>query len=528
MRSPFVARLLKRLGIDARRYWLLLDLFEELTDRRDLYSQFGASGAGLKFAALMYLFFFGLMGVVFALGHPPAITFLAVFLGLTAMLILVTLLPETGNSLVNPSEGMLLAHQPIDGATYTAAKLTHLLRIVVYLVPAINLVPALMGWNTRGSYPAYPLVHMAAALLVGVAMGLTSCALYGWLTLLVPARRLKSAGQWLDLAPWLIFVVFQFNREWLKRAPAAWAALDPRLKTSIAAIGAAVTVALMLIGLRALSSDYLVKVASIAQGRARRAAPARRARSWKTAWLRDPAVRAGFDYAAIMIRRDHQFRRQAFTVLAPLLINAAALFQGLSANPFEGKFSALHVFPHALGIASLVLASVIAGGSHPQASWIFLLVPERNLGPFSSGLAQSLAWMIAGIPNILILALLAWTWGPSDALLFAAFSTAVSLAYFAASLHLIEGLPFSKQPDPARQSTLLPIMIVAGLVTALVVAFQHFLLFHSRALVMAAAAIITAGAVVARRYSLNALEGAIRFHLSTLALETSSLYREVG
>jgi hypothetical protein len=28
-----------------------------------------------------------------------------------------------------------LAHQPIEGATYTAAKLTHLLRILLHLVP---------------------------------------------------------------------------------------------------------------------------------------------------------------------------------------------------------------------------------------------------------------------------------------------------------------------------------------------------------------------------------------------------------
>lgn len=529
MRGPFFARLLNRLGIDARRYWLLVDLFEELTDRRDLYSQVGATGAGLKFAALLYMFIFGLLGVLFALSHPPAAVYQSVFLFLTAVLMLVTMLPETGNSLVNPSEGMLLAHLPIDGATYTAAKLTHLLKIVLYLVPAINLIPALMGWSARDSSPAYPLLHLAAAFAAGLAMGLVSCSLYGWLALLVPPRRLKTAGQWLELSPWLLFVLLQFGSGGLKRLPELWTALDPRIRLPLAVAGGVLTLVLMLGGLRALSSDYLVKVASIAQGRSRRpAAPRRRAPGWKLPWLRDPAARAGFAYASIMIRRDHQFRRQALTVLAPLLVNVAALAKGVRVNPFAGEFSAIHLFPHAVGIAGLVLAAVIAGGSHPRASWIFLLVPPHILGPFSRGLALSLGALLVGAPNLLLLAVLAWNWRLPDAAHFAAFSTAVSLAYFAAALHLIEGVPFASQPDPERQRALLPVMIASGAVTAIVVAFQHFFLFHSRPLVLAAAAILAPAAAIACRYSMRALEDTIRFHLSTLALESGSLYREAG
>ncbi len=46
---------------------------------------------------------------------------------------------------MNPVEAHVLAHQPINGATYVAAKLTHLVRILLYLVPAMNAIPAFGG-----------------------------------------------------------------------------------------------------------------------------------------------------------------------------------------------------------------------------------------------------------------------------------------------------------------------------------------------------------------------------------------------
>ena len=529
-RGPLAAKLLAAFGVDARRYWLLVDLFGELADRRDLFIQIGASGSALKYGALFYLVFSGLLGLLIALAHPSATVCLAICLGITAFLLLVTLLPEAGNSLVNPVEGLVLAHQPVDGATYTAAKLTHLLRILAYLVPSINLVPSLVGWTLPGSLPAYPLVHMAAAYLMGLAVGLGCCALYGWLTLLFPASRLKSAGQWLEMSPWLVMLVLQFNRDWLKKTPLGWAAIDPRLRWPVAAIAAGIALFLMAMGLRALSADYLAKVAGIVQGRSRQsAAPRRRpAAGLVSRWLGGPPALGGFDYASILMRRDSQFRRQVFTVLAPLLVNVAAVFEGARLNPFEGPFSPMHIFPHALGIACLVLASIVTGGSHPRAAWIFLLVQDCNLAPFARGIVLAFAWLIVGLPNLVILALLAWTWSPADALLFVAFSVSVSLAYLAASLHLIEGLPFARQVEPSQGSALLPIMLAAGLVTGVAVALQHYLLFGSRPLVLGSALLAGAAGVIACRYSVKGLEESIRFHLANLSFEASSLYREVN
>ena len=37
--------MLRRFGIDPHRYWLLIDLFGELTERREMFGHLGATGS---------------------------------------------------------------------------------------------------------------------------------------------------------------------------------------------------------------------------------------------------------------------------------------------------------------------------------------------------------------------------------------------------------------------------------------------------------------------------------------------------
>ena len=116
LRGPFVSGLIERLGIDPRRYWLLMDLFSQLSDRRELFSQLGRDGVSLQKASLAYYVLSGFMAILFVLaGLTPAVYF-TIFLAFTGFLLLALLLSETSNSLVNPVEALVLAHQPINGA----------------------------------------------------------------------------------------------------------------------------------------------------------------------------------------------------------------------------------------------------------------------------------------------------------------------------------------------------------------------------------------------------------------------------
>src|SRR5664280_12054 len=163
LRGPAVSRVLRRFGIDPHRYWLLVDLFGELTDRREMLGHLGRDGVGLKMIAGIYGLFTAVLAGIQVLLAVPVGTYFATFLGITALMLLMVLLSETSNSLVNPVEGLVLAHQPINGATYTAAKLTHLLRVLAYIVPSLNLLPALGGillpgaaWTIRWSTSSPP------------------------------------------------------------------------------------------------------------------------------------------------------------------------------------------------------------------------------------------------------------------------------------------------------------------------------------------------------------------------------------
>jgi hypothetical protein len=115
-------RVLRTLGINPRQYWLLMDLFRQLSERRDMFNQLGRDETTLKNVTLLYFAMASIGGVAAVLVGASLDHFFYGCLAYTGFMLLSVLLPETSNSLVNPVEALVLAHQPIDGATYTAAK----------------------------------------------------------------------------------------------------------------------------------------------------------------------------------------------------------------------------------------------------------------------------------------------------------------------------------------------------------------------------------------------------------------------
>jgi hypothetical protein len=172
-----------------------VDLFGKISDRNEMMDQLGMNGVALSRLAWGFGIVLGLMDVLLAAAELPVGTYALILLGYAGFMLLYVLMLETGNSLVNPVEGLVLAHQPIDGATYTAAKLTHLARIVVFLGLGTSVAPAVAGLMLKDAGWSYPLLHLAAALAIGGVEVFLCCAVYGWLMRLVPAQRLKAAAQ---------------------------------------------------------------------------------------------------------------------------------------------------------------------------------------------------------------------------------------------------------------------------------------------------------------------------------------------
>jgi hypothetical protein len=528
LRGPAAARILVRMGIDPKRFWLLVDLFGTLSQRREMLNHLGQDRSTLKIVSIMYTVLMGFMSLAVVVPQLPQPVYLEIFLGMTGLLMFSILIPETSNSLINPVEGLILAHQPIDGATYTAAKLTHLLRILLYLVPVPNLIPALAGLGLKGARWYYPLEHLAAVFALGVVLALFCCALFGWLLRFVPASRLKGAGQIAEMLPMVGFFTFRYMGNFARhiRIPAFLPQGWPM------AVGAAgVAAGMVAMGLRSLSGDYLVRVAGIASGRSRGSSGEfSRRRTGSPVFSRlvgGQTARAGFTYLRIMMMRDLQFRRMMFQLLPPLVMAAVAVPSGLKTSPFSASFSTMHLFPHLFGFLLVSVCYAVPHGSHYKGAWIFLTVPQRVFAPFSRGIYSALWLCGVGVPHLLCFPVLVWSWGVATAGVFVAFSVAVASLYLGLELRLIEALPFSKPPRTSRGAAGMPIMMMGMAAAAIAVALQYFVIFHSPATVMLSTVVIAAIAYLVTQRSLKSFEVAMQFNLGLDSGEAVPLYREI-
>ncbi len=531
LRGQPASFLLRKLGIDPKRFWLLMDLFDELSERGEMLDQLGRNGVALKVMSWIYAGFTALMSLLLALSEPAPRAYLAFSLFITAFFLLTILLSEAGNSLVNPDEALILAHQPIDGATYVAAKLAHLTRIVFYFVPAINLVPALVGLMLKTARWYYPFVHMAAALVVGIVTGLFCCALYGWLTRLVPASRLKAAAQLVAAAPLVAVIVLPTLRAAIARMRIVLPH-NPLTRVGLEAAVIACSGAIAAIGIRSLSADYLIRVSAIVHGKpssGRRPGPS--VAGNLISRLAGQSARAGFHFVSKMVRRDFQFRRQALPMLALVSIYwVAVVTRAVHTDPFSRRFAAVHTLPHMFGLLLFFVCSVLAYGNEFHATSIFRSIPDAAFKGFARGVHFALWIAVIGIPHMVLLLLLPWYWGAPHAVLFVVYSAAVSSAYLALELRLIDGIPFSKPVDPKRGAVMLPVVVLGTIVVAIAVAVQYFFVFRGPVIVAVVTLAVGAAACLLARSSAQALELSMRYELAVAAGEAgarNSLYQEI-
>src|SRR4030095_589720 len=189
----------------------LMDLFHKLSSRDEMQGQLGRQSRALKFSALFFFYLSGGATVLLLLFKAPALPVLEIFTVITAFFLVTILLSEPANSLVNPDEALALAHQPINGATYTGAKLSHLLNIVLHYVLGWNLLPALATPLLKDGRWFHPGLYLLAAFTLGLVLALFCCSIFGLVMRVVPARRMKSAAQFIQAIPGVLIAIVQFS-----------------------------------------------------------------------------------------------------------------------------------------------------------------------------------------------------------------------------------------------------------------------------------------------------------------------------
>ena len=466
-------------------------------------------------------------------GVSPGI-YLLVFVGLTVFQLSLLLISEVAETLVNPVEGLILAHQPVNGATWSGAKLTHLIKVVLYVVAGVNGVPALVGFflphTSRFLSLVYPAMHFLIALGVGLVVALLCCSLFGWLIRFIPVRRLKAAAAMAQAVP--MFFAFGFNLlnllgkdlvswpAWID-LPEGWLAVGEAVPggfpvmLGVAAIS--VAIAGTVFGLRALSSNHLIRVSGLMHSgsRVRRLEWRRwKVGTWIARFAGGQASRAGFAYLCSMMVRDWQFRRNT-AMNIPLVIFGFIFMLAYrwEVSPFAPGFAYTHFLPHLAGWTVLITCLCLAYGNDYKGIWSFSIVPDSSLRPFVRGIHAALWLMLVVVPNVFFLVVLAWSWGVRDAVLFIAYSTAVASLYLAVGLRLIDGVPFGKQRPPERGVVTLEMMFGYLIVISIAIGIQY-VFFRSAVAVAALTVVVGMGTYFLTRASLARFESRIWFHLN--------------
>jgi hypothetical protein len=528
LRGPAVGEALQRFGINPQRFWLLIDLFATLSARRERMGQLGRSRIALRFLALIYAGLTGLVSLGLAAGHIGPANYLLIFLGLSALLLFSILIPEISNTLVNPVEALVLVHHPVDGATYTAASLLHIFRILLYIIPALNAIPAFVGLTLKGSGWSYPLIHLFAASVLGLIIALACCGIFGWLVRFVPAARLKSFAQTVEFMPAVLFAFFGPGRRLFANAQIPnWLAANWMLQAGIAGFLVSVAIA----GIRCLSLDYLARVSSIIRSRSAARAPEPHRTHPVGGLVRrlfggQPA-RAGFEFARRLMLRDWQFKRQLIGLAPSLVMFGGLLAGGWRISPFSGKFTPLHFLPHAFGFVVLGMCTALKYGSDYKAVWLFLLAPAGGFRRFGTGVFAAIWLPVIVFPHVGFFLFLAFAWGLGDAGVFIAYSLAIASLYLAFSIRLIDGVPFGKQLQVSRASFGLPLLMGFVAIAGVLVAAQYFLVFRSAVLVAVVTVAAGFGALAGTRSSSAALAAGMRHDLAVMSTESTLLYHEI-
>jgi hypothetical protein len=174
-----------------------------------------------------------------------------------------------------------------------------------------------------------------------------------------------------------------------------------------------------------------------------------------------------------------------------------------------------------------MICGAIPFGTGYKGAWLFLLAPAGAFRGVARGVYARLLALVLG-PHLMLLPLLAWYWGIPDAILFLAYSAVASSVYLALELRLIEGMPFTRQPQIAGNPYILLILMAGGLLMAIAVALQYLLIFRSPTVVIAVTAALTVASWMLARSSLDTMEIAIRFHLGVVSNESKGIYTEVN
>jgi hypothetical protein len=530
--------ILTRLRVSPRQYQLLVDLFESLSERKEIFGSLGLDRHAMRLTALMLL----LPGALFALmafGSAPLAVFNIRVLAFSTFLILLLIVMEAANSFFNPGEVAVLAHQPIGNATYIAAKATYLVLVVLRAATALNGPAALAGLVKDDARWFYPITHLLAAYGAGLFAALLACAAFGVLFRLVPPSRVRSMALWVQILVVMLPMFLDLGARAARRLVASvipvasgidWSFVPVTWFSALAVagqsapavalrwpalLGLALSAIFIVYGVRSLSAGYLTRIVGVLRSARKRRRGAHRSSTGGRivrALTGRPSGQAAYAFLLPMMRRDWQFRRAAVQAgLLLLLGGPAVILSGRSTPPFGAdRLPLVGLLPEFLPLFTLVVCSQLAFSDHYRAGWIFATAPGVGRQGYVRGTYWTIWLPFVALPFAAALCFFGYYWGPGDAALFAVYGVAVSSLLLAAQLLFVDGLPFGRPPQAERSFVLLPFLIFGPVVIGIAWVLQGQFVFRSRWTTGLATLVFAGLAVLMARFSLRVLDVRVR------------------
>ncbi len=545
-------RLLRRMGMNPRQFVLFLELFRTLSEREEFMGSAGVN----RFSIIYLSYWAGLMGAyvlafcMFGNAVPPAPVYLILDLSITFALTFLVFMREAADSLFNPVEAEMLAHTPIHGPTYAAAKIVHIVIAVLYLVLGLNLYPALVGAiASPGARWFWFVTHLVSALLIGLWTAFIICAFYGLIRRLVPAGLLKRVSTWVQVIFMSAFVavpaIFRSfmadlfaaryeNSQWTW-LPLTWFVEIGRLGCQgatwrLGSQGAWSIIASIFIiwfGLRSFYGTYLSEAASEVVGQS--GGSSKRGVLYRCLSASASAVAGAaeglgaFCFVSQMIRRDRLLWR---AILMQTWIPLLATVLVITTFARFGVYPASLILPHLLGLMILAICINLPTTAFTKASWIYRTAPIGSGRAFARGIIGALWVSLAVLPHAALLLFFTLFVSWREAAIIAGFNLIVVSLYFAFGIGKISGLPFSGPANESRNIVNSIHIQVCGLMAiAFPIVAQVFVWLIWRCRLFAVIAMCV-GIGFVLRLNLERLEREILWRLYLLKCGPNQMFRE--
>ena len=524
---------LRWLGVSPAQYQLLVDLFDTLGDRKELLGNLGMDKHAMQLTTLTLVVPGGLLALM-AFGSMSLASFNMLSLAFSSMLLCLILVNEAANSFFNPAEVTVLAHQPIGGGTYFAAKFSYLVLVVLRVQASVSGPSAIAGLVKDEARWFYPLTHMFAACAAGIFLALVACAIFGVLFRLVPTSKVRNAAMWAQLTVSMLPLIGNLGSRRMREfastfAPQLsgidWSFVPVTWFNAIALAGqggglvpirwpAAVSVVvcgvLIALGVRSLSAGYLTRIVGVLRSTRRRHRTGPRFAPFSLTVQRltgRPSGRAAFAFLMRMMRTDWQFRRAAMSLVLPMILFVPAIvLSGRDASPFQFSLAPIGLLPEMLSVVTLTCCLQLAYSDHYKGAWIFGTAPGAALTTFLRGLWWSLWLVLIAVPIAAATIFFGFYWGVVDSLLFAAYSVTASSLLLSLQLLLVEGFPFASPPKAERANMLVPFILFGPVVFGIAWFVQGRLIFRSRPATVIATVVLGFAAKVVMEYALGRLQ----------------------